>query len=58
MFKLQVKERDKKDKCTCMIQVYVSVYALFMILLYCIVSIVVVRIHALIVTIPTLKGAK
>ena len=58
MFKLQVKERDKKDKCTYMIQVYASTYALFMILLCCIVYIIVVKIHALIVTIPVLKGAK
>ena len=57
MLKLQVKEIDKKDKCTSMIQVCASAYALFMILLYCIVSIIVIRIHALAITISAMKGA-
>ena len=34
MFKLQFKERDKKDKYTCMSQVCALAYALFVILLY------------------------
>ena len=58
MFKLQVKERDKKDKCTCMVQVCASAYTLFMILLYYIVFIIVPRFHALTVTILALEGAK
>ena len=57
MLKLQVKEIDKKDKCTSMIQVCASAYALFMILLYCIVSIIMVGIYILTVSIPILKGA-
>ena len=58
MFELQVKKRDKKDKCTCMIQLCAFAYALFMILLYYIVSIIMIRIHALAVTIPAVKCAK
>ena len=57
-FRLQVKERDNKDKCTCKVQVCASAYTLVMILLYCIVLIIMPRIHALTVTILALEGAK
>ena len=54
----KVKERDKKDKCTCIVQVDASTYTLFMILLSCIVFIIMLRIHVVSALISVPKCAK
>ena len=58
MFKLQVKERNKKDKCTCLIQLCAYVYAYSLISLCCMVTIVMVGNYIFTALIPVLEDAK
>ena len=58
MFKLQIKERDKNDKCTCIIQFCASAYTYSIISLCCTTTIIMIGNYFVTTLISILKDAK